>query len=118
MKDPLDQLFNLKSEAILVYLGKEYIADPNRKNVEVTEFKPVVIRALVFPLTPTSAFYKMRGIEVNRALELIIHKRHLNELTLCQHIDYDGISYYGWKKNNKMVYRKEGAYYRVLVYSQ
>lgn len=114
------QLFRESSERIRIYVGKEVIQDPTELNVEIEMLNPIPISAVVSDLTTTQASYKLPGIEVNRAKQIIVEKNKINLLLLSQKIMFKGdtTEYEGWKKNGEMQYRRAGDYYRLYVYSK
>ncbi|MBN1467734.1 MAG: hypothetical protein JW924_03330 [Fusobacteriaceae bacterium] len=118
--NPLNEFFNSKARNIYIYVARETIADPEEKNVELNYLPPYTIKALITDLTTTQAMWKLQGIHVQRAKELVIASKDFKIILMSHKIVIDGNTYYGWKDNagKNIQYRNEGDYYRVLVYSK
>ena len=118
--NPLKDLFDSIAKTVYIYIARETIADPTEKNVEKSYLPPYAIKAIVTDLTTTQAYWKLQGIHVRRAKELVIQAKDFTLLTQSQKIVIEGNTYYGWRDNAgaNIQYRNEGDYYRVLLYSK
>lgn len=112
----MEQVFREHSRYIRIYVAKETIVDPIEKNVELTEFNPYPIKAIVADLTFAQAQWKIPGVTVDKTKEIIIEKKNRSLLELSQKIEVDGEFYEGWRVNGKMQIREEGNYLKVYIY--
>jgi len=118
--NPLKELFDSTAQTVYIHIARETIADPTEKNVELRYLPPYSIKAIVTDLTTTQAMWKLQGIHVRRAKEMLIQAKDFSLITKSHKIVIEGNTYYGWKDNagTNIQYRKEGEYYKVLVYSK
>ncbi len=118
----MENLFKEHAKNIKVYIARETIIDPYEKNVELTNLNPLPLKAIVTDLTTSQATWKMPGIEVSKAKELIIEKKYRSLIEKSQKITIqrDTADYYGWKDNagKNMQIREEGDYIRLYIYSK
>ena len=112
----INDIFNENGKCIKIYLAKETVTDPYEKNVELTWLAPVTIKAIVTDFTFAQMVWKMPGIEVDKAKEIIIEKSRKSLLEKSQKIKIDGEFYFGWRVNGAMQMREEGEYLRIYVY--
>lgn len=112
----METIFRQNSSKIKIYLATEIINDPTEKTVNLNYLNPLPIDAIVTDLDSTSAMWKMPGIIISRAKQLIIEEKNKNLLEQSYRIEIDGDFYYGWKKNGKLNYIKQGNYLRVYCY--
>ena len=70
-----DNIFKEYAQKIKIYLAQEIINDPFEKSVDLTYMNSLPINAIVTDLDPTSAMWKMPGIIINKAKQLIIEKK-------------------------------------------
>lgn len=112
----MDKLFRETSKNIKIYLAKEIEEDPYEKNTSLTEFNPIPIKAIITDLTATQASYKIIGISILKAKEIIIKKKYEHMLKMSQRIEIQGDFYQGWRINGELNYRVEGDYLRAYVY--
>lgn len=112
----MDKLFREHSKKIRIYLSREQEIDPYEHNVELTEVTSIPIKAIVTDLTATQASWKMNGLSVDKAKEIIIQKKYEPMLIMSQKIKIQNDFYQGWRINGKLSYRIEGDYLRVYVF--
>ena len=112
----MEKLFKEKSQKIRIYLGTEVETDPFEHTVETTMLNPFPIKAIVTDLTASSAQWKMVGIVVDKAKEIIIEKKYRSLLEKSHKIEIDGDFYNGWNVNGRMQIREEGNYCRIYIY--
>jgi len=112
----MDKLFQEQAQSIGIIMAQEEIQDPFEKNVDYSELNPLPIRAIVSDLTATQAQWKMIGISVTKAKEIIIEKKHRSLIEASYKILIDGEIFYGWKVSGRMQIREEGNYLRCYVY--
>ncbi len=113
----MKELFREHAINIRIFYGKETETDPFEHTVELTELPSLPIKAIVTDLTTTQAAYKMIGIQINKAKEIIIEKKFESFLLLSQKIKIGDTYYKGWKVNGQLQYRIEENYLRAYVYS-
>jgi len=109
-------VFKENSKNIYMYPGRETVTDPFEKTVETTLLNPIPIKAIVAPLTFTKIQWAMPGIETDKALEIIILKKHENLLKQSYQIKVDNELYNGWQINGRLQYRPEGDYIKAYIY--
>ena len=112
----MDKLFRDQSRNIRIYLALETIDDPYEKNVSLTDLNPLPIKAIVTDLTTSTAQWKMAGLVVDKAKEIIVQKKYRSLLEKSHKIEVDGELYNGWKVNGRMQIREEGNYLRCYIY--
>ena len=114
----MDNLFEVASQKIRIYIGRETVDDPYEKNVTVSMLNPVPISAIVSDLVFSQINWKMPGIVTDKAKQLIIKKRHKNLLQKSQKIQVVGETEYyeGWRQNGKLQFRQEGDFLRCYIY--
>ena len=112
----MEELFREKSRTIRIYLGVEVETDPYEHTTETTMLNPLPIKAIVTDLTASSAQWKLAGIVVDKAKEIIIEKKYESLLLKSQKIKVDNDYYVGWRQNGRLQYRIEGDYLRVYIY--
>jgi len=109
-------VFKENSKTIYMYPGLETITDPFDKTAETTLLNPLPIKAIVADLTFTKIQWAMPGIETDKALEIIILKKHENLLKQTYQIKVDNELYNGWQINGRLQYRPEGDYIKAYIY--
>lgn len=112
----MEDLFDEQCENIRIICGIETIDDPIEKNVTTSYLNGKPIKAIVSDISPTSASYKMPGIETEKTKEILIKKKYKGLLELSQKIKIRGEYYEGWRISGKLSYRIEGDYLRAYVY--
>lgn len=112
----MEELFKNQSKTIKIYLGTEVVLDPYERNVETTMLNPLPIKAIVTDLVASQAQWKMPGIVVDKAKEIIIEKKYESLLLKSQKIQVDNDYYVGWKSSGRLQYRIEGNYLRCYIY--
>ena len=112
----MENLFKNKSEHIRIYIGKEIEIDPYEHTVDITMQNSQPIRAIVTDLVSSQITWKIPGIEISKAKEIIIKKKYENTLKASQKLKIRNEYYEGWRKNGKLQYRQEGDYLRAYVY--
>ena len=82
----MEDVFRENSRTIYIYPGVETITDPFEKTVETTLLNPIPVKAIVADLTFTKIHWAMPGIETDKALEVIIKKKHEHLLKISYKI--------------------------------
>ena len=113
----MEDLFKNNSQKILIYMSVETVEDPFDKNVSNSILNSLPIDALVNDLIASQASWKMPGIEINKAKQIIIEKKYEPLFLLSYRIRIGDIDYKGWKVNGALQYRIEGNYLRAYIYS-
>ena len=116
----MEKVFKEKSKNIRVYIAIETIVDPFEKNVVKNELNPFPLKAIIVDLTTSQAMWKMPGIEIKKAKEIILHRRYRSLIEKSSRIVIDGEDYYGWRDNSgtRLQIREEENYIRLYVYSK
>lgn len=114
----MESIFKDFSEKILVYLSVSINEDPYEKNTSEILQNSIPIRAIVSDYTFSKIQWAMPGIVTDKAKEITVEYKHKALLEQSQRLSIDGDNYVGWKVNGKLQYRKEGAYLRLLCYSE
>lgn len=114
----MDYLFKESSKKIRIYLSVDTINDPFEKTVTTSLLPPLPINAIVTDYTASQAMWKIEGIRVSKAKEIIVEKKHRSLIEKSQKIEVDGESYEGWRVNGKMQIREEDNYLRIYIYSK
>ncbi len=112
----MDKLFKETNKNIKIHLAVETVVDPYEKNIILTYLNPFPIKAIVTDLTATSAQWKMNGIIVDKAKEIIIEKKYKSLIEKSRKIEIDNEMYEGWKQNGRMQIREEDNYLRIYCY--
>lgn len=112
----MEQVFRENARTIYFYPGIETVIDPFEKTVETTLLNPLPIKAIVADLTFSKIHWSLPGIEVDKALEIIIQKKHENLLKQSYKIKIDNDFYDGWQMNGSLQFRPEGNYIKAYVY--
>jgi hypothetical protein len=125
MKSILKDIFSKQGKWVRIYVGKETIQDPYEKNVVVSNINPIPVRAIIEDLTATQANYKMPGIIISKAKDILIEVKHKSLFELSSKIEINGDFYEGWRESGKMQFREElgldkfhKGYLRLYVYSK
>ena len=82
-----------KEKVIKIYLGKEIIADPYDKTVEVQLQNPIPINAFVYNISPEAIKWKYEGLIPYGSKTLICDKKYLDLIKLAQKIEIDNEFY-------------------------
>lgn len=116
----MDDLFNAQSQKIRIFLGCEVETDPYEKTTTTTYLNPIPISAVVSELIWSQISYKLPGILTDKAMEIVVRKKHRALLEQSQkiQIECDGDYYEGWKQNGKMQIRTEGDYVRCYIFKK
>lgn len=119
-RDIMTDLFREQSQTIFIYPAVISVADPIKKNTERIYLNPVPIKAMVTNLILSQIVYRMPGIETSKAKEVLINERDNSLIEMSYKIEIDSEIYYAWKDNagENIQKRKEGSYYRILVYKK
>lgn len=112
----MDNLFRNHSKKIFFILATTTIIDPFEKNTAKTQLPSIPVDAIVTDLSPTSAEWKMPGISISKAKEIMIEKKQEDLLRLTHIIEIDGEKYHGWMKNGKLSYRINGNYLFAYIF--
>jgi len=112
----LNDFFRNVGQTIKVYLATETIEDPYEKNVSLTDLNPLPLKAIVTDLIASQAQWKMPGIEIEKAKQIIIKKNRRNLIEQSHKIEIDNEFYWGWRVNGRMQIREEGDFLRIYVY--
>lgn len=113
----MENLFRENSIFIRIFYGKEVETDPYDKSTELIEFPSLPVLALCSDLIASQATWKMPGIEINRAKQIIIEKKFESFFLLSQRIKIGDTNYKGWRVNGALQYRIEDNYLRAYIYS-
>lgn len=119
-KDIMQGLFRDQSQTIFIFPAKVSIKDPIKKDKYITYLNPIPIKAIVTDLIMSQIIYKLPGSEAKKAKELLIEERNNSLIEISYKIEIDSETYYAWKDNagENIQKRKEGDYYRILVYKK
>jgi len=119
-KDIMSEFFRNQSQTILIYPATITTADPYKENKTVSYLNPIAIRAIVTDLIMSQIVWKLPGIKTTKAKEVLIEARNNSLLEQSYKIEIDSETYYAWKDNagDNIQKRKEGNYYRILVYKK
>jgi len=109
-------IFREKGEYIKLHLATEVTQDPYEKNVTFSEVTTVPVKAIVTDFVASQSMWKMPGIEVDKAKEIIIDKKHENTLKQTNKITIRNEQYLGWRINGQLQYRVEQEIIRAYVY--
>jgi len=112
----INEFFEDASQTIRVYLATETLTDPYEKTKEITYLNPLPIKAIVTDLIASQAQWKMPGIKLEKAKEIIIRKRYRNLIESSYKIEIDNENFEGWKVYGRMQIREEGDFLRIYVY--
>ena len=115
----LTDLFRDQQKQILLYMGIETVKDTYEKNVTMAYINPITINGIVSDMSSTRANYKMPGIMLSKAKEILIESRYLKTIEVTQKIRISGDSdyYEGYRINGKLQYREEGDFIRLFIYT-
>jgi len=114
----MEQLFREESQFIRIYYSVEQETDPFEHTVELTDLPSLPIKAIVTDLIASQAIWKMPGIKLSKAKEIIIEKKYRSLIEISEKIKVDDDYYEGWKENGKLQIRQEGDYLRIYIYSK
>lgn len=112
----MKELFNEKSIKIRIYTAIEAIDDPYEQNVIITELPSLAISAIVTDISPTSAAWKMGGLETQKTKQIIIEKKYRSLLENSYKILVSGELFEGWRISGKMQMIEEGEYLTFYCY--
>lgn len=115
-KKELSQFFRQTATKIRIHTAIATINDPYERDESLSYLPCKVVRAIVSDLTSTQLQYKSAGIITTSGKEIIIEKKYENLLKLSNKITIDNEDFYGWRKNGRMEYRKEGDFVRAYIY--
>lgn len=113
----MDELFKEEAIAIRIFYGKEVELDPFDKNTKLIEFPSLPVKALCSDLIASQASWKLPGININKAKQIIIEKKFESFFLLSQRIRIGDTDYQGWRVNGSLQYRIEDNYLRAYIYS-
>ena len=116
----MNEFFRSQSQTILIYSAIISTADPYKENKTVSYLNPIAIKAIVTDLVMSQIVWKLPGIKTSKAKEVLIEKRNNSLIEQSYKIEIDSETYYAWKDNagENIQKRKEGDYYRILVYKK
>lgn len=93
----MERVFREDAEIVKIYLGKETIQDPFEQNVTVSFQNPIPIEAIISTVSPEKAVWKIYGIKVMEAKDLIVRDKHISLFRLSQKVTIDGNEFYPYK---------------------
>lgn len=103
MSNELDDLFSEIGQTVLIYIGKEIIADIEENDKTVITYNPIPIQAIVSQIAPEKIYWKKYGFEVTEAKKLVIEDKHLNLIRISQKITIDGVEFYAYRENSQNI---------------
>lgn len=117
MSNELDDLFSEIGQTVLIFIGKEIIADVEENDKTVITYNPIPIQAIVTDLTSEQMKWKGFGIETSAGKELFMDVKYKTLIQQSQKILIDNIEYLGWRDNlGQTQIRQDGNYIRLYVY--
>lgn len=119
----MQEIFNEFSKTILIYIGIETQMDKYEKNIELKYLSPFPVKVMMEDLVGSQTIWKIPGIQVSKAKEMIVSKRHRSLIEQSQKITIPGDDtvYVGWRDNagSKLQIREiDEDYIKFLIYSK
>lgn len=113
----MEEFFERDSKPVMFYLELKK-KDPYGFGDTSIKYRYYTMRnAIVTDIDYARVTYKLPGIQVEEAKELVLRKNDLSILLNSKKIIIDGKEYYSWKDNsNKVRYKDLGDFISVYVY--
>jgi hypothetical protein len=107
-------------KTVWVTVGRTTETDPYEHTSDLVTQNPVPLEAIVKDLTSTQAMYKMVGVQVSTAKDLLLSKQFRQWIELSRFITIDNIKYYAFKdaEGSRVQIREMDDVIRVYVYSK
>jgi len=115
-KDFLRELIEEQGKWIRIYPAREVKVDPYEDEIDYEILQPIAVKAIVADLTFSQAEWKIKGITVDKAKEIILPKRYKGIIEHSYLVEIDEDFYKAWRVNGKMQIREEGEYIRIYIY--
>lgn len=116
--DFLKELIQEQGKWIRIYPAREVVVDPYENEVDYEILQPITARAIVADLVFSQAEWKIRGVSVSKAKEIILPKRYKSIIEHSYLIEVEEDFYKAWRINGKMQMREEGNYIRLYIYQE